>query len=412
MTETLSAAASALGAPEAIVKRSAEARAKASGVAVEEILAAWAGGGTVTAAKVPPPEAPAAEQVTDTPPPPVSTPPPAPTPLPALPAVPVIEDVAEDVIEVEPLSRRISLAGRVGFWTGVVLGVIGLLAASPWTLPNASMLGEEGDFSPALIVERGRLILVTALFSVVFGAVVASLSRTLAGWVATGGVLSGRGRMSVLLGAILGGVLGLGGGAALSSFGQPVENAPELLQLPVVAAIFVVLIGGGVLGWIISAVVQVLGVPAAVHQHESEEVARVQSRLTGAIAVPLAGIIALAVLVLPLAIVLIRSNHLASGGAAILAIIASASILAVASLSASRPGMRISRGEFFLALGGIGVVVMIVFAVMLARNPDALHEDEEGTGTEETAGTNEGGTATTGGETPTTGGEGSPITSP
>jgi hypothetical protein len=186
-----------------------------------------------------------------------------------------------------------------------------------------------------------------------------------------------------LLGAVLGGVLGLGAGAALASFGQPVESASELIQLPVVAAIFVVAIGGGVLGWIVAAVVQVLGVPAAVEG--SEEVTRVQSRLTGAIAVPVAGIVALFLLVLPLAIVLIRSNHLASGGAAILAILASASILAVASLSASRPGMRISRGEFLLALGGIGVVVMIVFAVMLARNPDALHSEDEATATEETA---------------------------
>jgi hypothetical protein len=36
-------------------------------------------------------------------------------------------------------------------------------------------------------------------------------------------------------------------------------------------------------------------------------------------------------------------------------------------------------------LGGIGIVVMIVFAVMLARNPDALHSEDEATATEETA---------------------------
>jgi hypothetical protein len=294
------------------------------------------------------------------------------------PPVSVIEE--EELAPPQPLGRRISVAGRVGFWTGVVLGIVGLLAASPWTLPNASILGEEGNFRPALIVERGRLTLVTALFSVLFGAIVASFSRTLAGWV--GGRISGRGRTSALLGAVLGGVLGLGAGAALASFGQPVENAPELIQLPVVAAIFVVMIGGGVLGWVVAVVVQVLGVPAAVEG--SAEVTRVQSRLAGAIAVPAAGIVALLLLVLPLAIVLIRSNHLASGGAAILAIIAAGSILAVASLSASRPGMRISRGEFFLALGGIGIVVMIVFAVMLARNPDALHSEDEPTATEET----------------------------
>ena len=41
----LAAAAAAMGVPETLVKRSAEARSKATGASVEEILAAWAGGG-------------------------------------------------------------------------------------------------------------------------------------------------------------------------------------------------------------------------------------------------------------------------------------------------------------------------------------------------------------------------------
>ena len=40
----LAAAAAAMGVPEALVKRSAEARAKATGASVDEILGAWAGG--------------------------------------------------------------------------------------------------------------------------------------------------------------------------------------------------------------------------------------------------------------------------------------------------------------------------------------------------------------------------------
>ncbi len=43
----LAAAAAALGVPEALVRRSAEARAKASETTVEAVLAAWAGGGSV-----------------------------------------------------------------------------------------------------------------------------------------------------------------------------------------------------------------------------------------------------------------------------------------------------------------------------------------------------------------------------
>ena len=45
----LAAAAAAMGVPEALVKRSAEARAKATGASVEEILAAWASGASAPA---------------------------------------------------------------------------------------------------------------------------------------------------------------------------------------------------------------------------------------------------------------------------------------------------------------------------------------------------------------------------
>lgn len=49
----LAAAAAALGIPEALAQRSAEARSQETGSTVEEILAAWAGGGTVPDAAKP-----------------------------------------------------------------------------------------------------------------------------------------------------------------------------------------------------------------------------------------------------------------------------------------------------------------------------------------------------------------------
>jgi len=53
----LSAAAEALGIPEAIVQRSAAARAAETGMTVDEVLAAWAGGGSVAASSEPAPAA-------------------------------------------------------------------------------------------------------------------------------------------------------------------------------------------------------------------------------------------------------------------------------------------------------------------------------------------------------------------
>ena len=64
MSENLSKAAAALGLPESLVQRSAQARAAASGVPVEEILAAWAGGGEAPAATSPPPAPPPAPRAT------------------------------------------------------------------------------------------------------------------------------------------------------------------------------------------------------------------------------------------------------------------------------------------------------------------------------------------------------------
>lgn len=60
----LAGAAAALGVPEAIVKRSAEARAKESGASVDEILAAWAGGTSAPASTAPPAAPIAAESPT------------------------------------------------------------------------------------------------------------------------------------------------------------------------------------------------------------------------------------------------------------------------------------------------------------------------------------------------------------
>jgi hypothetical protein len=171
-------------------------------------------------------------------------------------------------------------------------------------------------------------------------------------------------------------VLGLAAGSVLvSAFGEPVEGSEGLVTLPVLSALIVVLLGGALLGWSIAALVQMVGVPARLAEGETLEVDTVRFRLGSAIGIPLAGIIALAVLVIPFALVLIRSNHMASGGAALLAVLVSASILGIAGISASRPGMKIKRGEFIVALGGIGIVILIVVAVFLARS-EGEHEEE------------------------------------
>ena len=63
MEELLAAVAEAMDAPVSMVQRSAEARAKAQGASVEDVLRAWSGGGEIAATSAepapPPVEAPA-----------------------------------------------------------------------------------------------------------------------------------------------------------------------------------------------------------------------------------------------------------------------------------------------------------------------------------------------------------------
>jgi hypothetical protein len=90
-------------------------------------------------------------------------------------------------------------------------------------------------------------------------------------------------------------------------------------------------------------------------------------------------LVLLALLVLPFAWTLIESNHLTSGGAAIVAIITASGILAFASLAGSRPNMKIGLGEFLIAVAGIGIVVLMLFAVL---NNLGGSEEEEPAGEE------------------------------
>ncbi len=93
MSDFLAQAAQAMGAPEELVQRSAEARAGADGVPVEEVLRAWAGGGPSPAATAPSPP-PAAPPAPDPTPSPAVVATPEPTPIPAAPPIAAAAEVA------------------------------------------------------------------------------------------------------------------------------------------------------------------------------------------------------------------------------------------------------------------------------------------------------------------------------
>lgn len=141
MSENLSAAAEALGTPAAIVQRSAAARAKADGVAIEEVLAAWAGGTSApVAASLPEPEAPAAEETVAAPSEVIAPVPAVPDPVSetrVVPSRPVPETVGvdeaskwESVVTVRTSGLKERTRTRVSSWLTiafVILPLAGLL---------------------------------------------------------------------------------------------------------------------------------------------------------------------------------------------------------------------------------------------------------------------------------------------
>lgn len=374
-------AGAAMGVPPELVQRSAAARAAVSGTSIDDILAAWSGDA--------PPPAPAAPADTELAPEPMhettEAAEPEPTAVavieePTAPDMPTVVAEEEPTEELEPvaLGVRVKTAVRIGAWTGAALGVVGFLAGTAFWAPNTIAPPESG---PAVLVSPSTMIIGFALVSVVFGAIVAGMSRAATAWTNPAMQLSGSKSVTAWLGAIIGLVLGFVAGAMLNGFGTVVEGSdPTQIQLPVLPTLFVMVIGGAVLGALTALVPQLLGVPVAVDESDTDEVKTVKSRLGNALSIPVAGLILLMLLVLPFAYALIRSNAMAPGiGGAAIAIITAGGILGFATLAGSRPEMRISFGDLVWALVGIATVLIIVISVLLyAGNGESSNEPAGG----------------------------------
>lgn len=380
VSDLLEAASAALGTPPELVRRSAAARAEANGTTVDEILAAWSGGAPAPATAATPAEPEAAAEAPEEPTAePAEQQEPAPVTVIEQPRVEVaapaamVEPEPEVDLEPVPMATRVKTAVRVGAWTGAALGVVGFLAATAFWAPNATMLPDSG---PVVLVSPNSVILGIALVSVVFGAIVAGMSRAAAAWTNPAMQLSSSKTGTVWVGAVIGLVLGVVAGAMLNGMGTVVEGSdPALVQLPILANLFVMILGGALLGAITAMVPQLLGVPVAVDDSDDEEVATVRTRLGHAVSIPLAGLLLLLLLVLPFAYALIQSNHLAPNGGAIVAIIAAGGILGFSALAGTKPEMRISFGDLMWALLGLGVVLTIIISALLYSGSDEGSEE-------------------------------------
>ncbi|HVR33944.1 MAG TPA: cbb3-type cytochrome c oxidase subunit II [Acidimicrobiia bacterium] len=159
MSEYLASAASKMGVPEPLVRRAADARAKASGTTGEDILAAWAGGESAPAAAPPPP--PAEDSTTPEPEPiedPTATPEPGPTPEPA-----PVPAAAQPAVTTGPRVPPV-LVGREERLVGVAAGAVALLAVSLLvslfvaSAPAATNLAYTSEFGYSAVALDGQSV--------------------------------------------------------------------------------------------------------------------------------------------------------------------------------------------------------------------------------------------------------------
>jgi cytochrome c oxidase cbb3-type subunit II len=137
MSELSAAAAAALGIPEAIVSRSAAARAEETGMTVDEVLAAWAGGGDIpspaASAPVSSPEgdgggsAEAAAEEESPPSPPPAVLPPSGGETPPSPAAPELPPAGREMPV--PSGKPPVLVGEADNPIAVLVGAVGLFVA-------------------------------------------------------------------------------------------------------------------------------------------------------------------------------------------------------------------------------------------------------------------------------------------
>lgn len=366
MSDLLEAAAAALGTPSALVQRAAAARAAADGASTDDILAAWSGGAPAPRPTQAPQsvDEPAPEIAAEPSPSPVAVldPPPVdPTPIPV-----ILEEEVEEALEPVALAARVKTAVRVGAWTGAGLGVLAFLVAASFWAPDA-ILGEDGR--PTVLATPRGILIGAALVSILFGALVASLSRAAASWHNPSMQLTSSRSSTGWIGAATGLVLGVAAGAVMAGLGTAVEGSePEIVQLPVLATFAVMLIGGAILGGLTAAIPQFFGTPVAVDETDRDEVDEVRGRIRHAVTIPLAAVLLLALLVLPFAFTLLEANHLVANGGALIAIVTAGGILGFAALAGSKPNMRVTFGEVIVALLGIGTVVAIILAVLVFRS--------------------------------------------
>ena len=279
---------SSTGVPQELVSRSAQARAEANGVDINNILSSWSSGEVVAPSpQVDNQEPVVAETVEEEP---VVAETVEEEPVVAETVVATIEEVAPPVT----LFTKIIKTLQYGSLFGVVAGFIQAFIISS-NLYDGLVLESE-TLKLIANYEQSRYILNLALSTTFFAIVNALNIKKILDTNFEGFGIHTSDRESVFLGLGLGLIFGSSTGFLItSSIGQVIEGIlpedPTTYLIPVFGSFWRVVLFGIFSQSLIALTTMILGVPKGLDVYEQEQADIVRKRITGSIVVPLGAII-------------------------------------------------------------------------------------------------------------------------
>lgn len=358
------------GAPDHLVERSAAARAGASGVEVEEVLAAWSGGEAVAAAPPPPPAQEAAPVSPAEPvaPPPTAAPLPAPAPEVPIAATAVLEEEEEpeETVEPAPWRSRVRLGARAGAALGLFMGLASLAAASPLVLGRLTEVTEAG--SAAVEVTWTFTVAIAALWAVI-GSAAALAARGAGRFLSPAYDTDGSPLGSVVIGGLTGLVIGFARGGAWYALAETSLSGTKLLSISP-WSVLVILAADAACGAAVGAVTQFFSQPRGLRGAQAEDAQAIRRRLSDSLSIPLTAGAVILIFVVALGTLLVRFPSFAPW----VAMLVSLGILTFAGMMASRPNLRVTRNEVLVAAAGVGVVLLMITLIAAAITGDAPAE--------------------------------------
>ncbi len=358
------------GVPQELVSRSAQARAEANGVDINNILSSWSSGEVVaTTPQVDSPEPIVSETVEE--------------------EVVVSETVEEEVVVSETVEEEVVVSETVVVDTIEDVGPpVNLSTKIIKTIQYGSLFGVVSGFIQAFILssnlydglvlesetlnlianyEQSRYILNLALTTTFFGAINAVNIKKILDTNFEGFGIKTSDRESVFLGLGLGLMFGSSSGFLItSSIGQVIEGIlpedPTTYLIPVFGSFWRVVLLGIFSQSLIALITMILGVPKGLDVYQQEEADILRKRITGSIVVPFGAIISGGIVSVFISQVFINFHDYA----VLFALIISATILLFASIMSSAPKIRITRNEVLIA--GLGILTLIVIIASVAAS--------------------------------------------